>query len=65
MFPALLLVVWEAVVRYGVIAPNLLPPPSDLIVTVQQLSVDGVLYQHILVSVLRVLGGFAIGAGLP
>lgn len=64
VLPALLLVIWEVVVRCGVIAPNLLPPPSDLVATVQQLAAGGELYRHIIVSVLRVVSGFAIGAGL-
>jgi len=62
--PTLLLIVWEGVVRGGVVAPNLLPPPSELIGTVRQLVADGALYGHIFVSVLRVVGGFTAGAAL-
>jgi sulfonate transport system permease protein len=62
--PVLLLIVWEAVVRVGLIAPNLLPPPSELVGTLRELSAGGALAQHILASSIRVLAGFAIGAGL-
>jgi sulfonate transport system permease protein len=62
--PALLLALWEAVVRLGVVAPNLLPPPSALVETLNELAQSGDIFRHILVSSLRVLAGFGIGAGL-
>jgi sulfonate transport system permease protein len=64
LLPTLLLIVWEGAVRSKIVAPNLLPPPSELIGTLQQLMADGALYGHILVSVLRVLSGFVAGAAL-
>ena len=60
--PTVLLALWEAAVRGGLIAPNLLPPPSALLATVQELATGGALLQHILVSSARVASGFAIGA---
>jgi sulfonate transport system permease protein len=62
--PVLLLIVWEAVVRAGLIAPNLLPPPSELVGTLRELSAGGAILQHVLASSLRVLVGFSIGASL-
>ncbi len=62
--PAILLVVWEAVVKLGVVAPNLLPPPSELVTTVGDLARSGDIFTHIGVSSLRVAVGFGIGAGL-
>jgi sulfonate transport system permease protein len=62
--PAVLLVIWEAVVRGGLVPANLLPPPSALVATVRELLADGELQGHMLVSSLRVLAGFSIGAAL-
>lgn len=62
--PVLLLTVWEGVVRAGLVAPNLLPPPSRLIGTLVELSAGGVILGHLAASLARVLAGFAIGATL-
>jgi sulfonate transport system permease protein len=62
--PILLLIVWEGAVRGGLIASNLLPPPSELVGTVRELIAGGEYFDNILVSTARVLAGFAIGAGL-
>jgi len=64
ILPASLLLFWEGVVRAGLIAPNLLPPPSALVATVGELASSGQFVGHILISSLRVLAGFSIGAAL-
>lgn len=64
ILPVALLLAWEISVRAGWIAPNLLPPPSELAGTLRRLASRGELYQHIAVSSLRVLVGFSIGAAL-
>lgn len=64
VFPALLLITWEVVVRAGWVNGHLLPPPSELIVTLGDLSASGALYSHIGISSLRVLVGFLIGVSL-
>jgi sulfonate transport system permease protein len=62
--PVVLLVVWEAVVRAGWVSAHLLPPPSELVVTLGDLGSQGALLGHIGISSLRVLIGFSIGASL-
>jgi len=62
--PVAVLVLAEAAVRSGWIAPNLLPAPSDVIAALAQMIRDGQLAQHVLASTLRVAGGFALGAVL-
>jgi sulfonate transport system permease protein len=64
VFPLLLLLAWEGTVRAGWIASNLLPPPTYLLSTLQELLSHGEIYQHIAASSLRVLIGFATGATL-
>lgn len=62
--PVAVLALAEAAVRFGWIAPNLLPAPSDVAAALAQMLRDGQLTQHVLASTLRVAGGFALGAGL-
>ena len=62
--PAILVVLWELVVKVGWVAPHLLPPPSELVSTVADLIKSGDIFTHIGVSSLRVLAGFGIGAAL-
>jgi sulfonate transport system permease protein len=64
LVPAVLVIVWEAVVRAGWVSPHLLPPPSELVTTLADLAGNGTLLGHIGISSLRVLIGFFIGAGL-
>ncbi|MDR7481455.1 MAG: ABC transporter permease [Armatimonadota bacterium] len=61
--PAALVVLWEAAVATRVLDPRFFPPPSLVVLTLARLVADGTLVQHTLVSVARVLGGFAIGGG--
>jgi len=62
--PLALVVIWEAAVQLGGVSAHLLPPPSELVVTLSELAASGELLRHIGVSSLRVLVGFAIGAVL-
>lgn len=60
--PVLILVVWETVVRGGLVNATVLAPPSKLPGTVWELVQNGKLLQGILVSSTRALVGLAIGA---
>ncbi|RZI56517.1 MAG: ABC transporter permease [Rubrivivax sp.] len=62
--PMAVLALAEAAVRFGWIAPHLLPAPSDIAAALAQMVRDGQLSQHVLASTLRVAGGFALGAVL-
>ncbi|PKO90129.1 MAG: ABC transporter permease [Betaproteobacteria bacterium HGW-Betaproteobacteria-10] len=64
IIPVILVVIWESVVRLGWVSAHLLPPPSELISTLRELIDNGELAGHIGISTLRVVIGFAIGAGL-
>lgn len=59
--PALLLALWEALCRFGVVAPNLLPAPSAVLRALADLWASGELWGHIEVTLLRVLLGFLLG----
>ena len=63
VLPVSLLLALEAASRLGWIAPHLLPPPSEVLDTLWWLLGQG-LAGHVAASSLRVLAGFAAGAGL-
>lgn len=60
--PLLLVALWEGAVRVGLLDARFFPPPSLVLETFARLLADGTLARHTLVSVVRVLAGFAIGA---
>jgi sulfonate transport system permease protein len=64
VLPALLLVVWEALSRFGVTPPNLLPAPSAVLKSLRDLWVAGELWGHIEITLLRVLLGFLAGTAV-
>ncbi|WP_223436492.1 MULTISPECIES: ABC transporter permease [unclassified Pseudomonas] len=61
--PVLILLVLEFVVRIGWLPSYQMPAPSEIALTLRDLA-EGALWKHISTSLLRVLLGFAIGAGL-
>jgi sulfonate transport system permease protein len=63
LLPLALLLLAELAVRHGWVAANLLPAPSDVLATLQDLATQGLL-AHVGASTLRVASGFALGAGL-
>ncbi|XUY29804.1 ABC transporter permease [Agrobacterium sp. rho-8.1] len=62
VFPIVVILGWELLVRAGVIGGRLMPPPSRVLATVQELATSGDLLTHIWVTLQRVLFGFALGA---
>lgn len=63
VFAALLLLA-EWGTRTGVISPLTLPRPSDVLQTFGELYSSGLLFQHLIPSLLRLLVGAALGASL-
>src|SRR4051794_2536325 len=59
-----LLAVWEAAPRFGLIDPVFLPPFSEVIAAGGQLSQNGELYDDVSASLLRALSGFLISVVL-
>jgi len=62
--PALLLVLWEALSRFGVAPPNLLPSPLAVLKSLRDLWLTGELLGHIEITLLRVLLGFLLGTAV-
>ncbi|EHS52841.1 ABC-type transporter, integral membrane subunit, partial [Rhizobium sp. PDO1-076] len=62
LFPVALLVIWEALIRLGMIEGRLMPAPSRIFETVYELAIAGELAGHIGITLWRVLVGFFTGA---
>ncbi len=62
--PVAVLALWQGLYALGLIRPVLLPPPTRVAETFWVLTVSGELPHHLVVSMRRVLEGFAIAAFL-
>lgn len=60
--PIALLLIWEALVRTGVLDARFFPPPSVILRTLAAMTRSGVLPYHIAISVRRIILGFLLGA---
>jgi sulfonate transport system permease protein len=54
-------ILWEIAVRTGMANGRLMPPPSRIIAILGELAGSGDLWIHTQVTLLRVIGGFAVG----
>jgi sulfonate transport system permease protein len=63
ILPLLLIALMESLVRFNVVPARLLPAPSDVLTTLNELAARDLLI-HVAASGARVLAGFAVGAGL-
>ncbi|HLI11740.1 MAG TPA: ABC transporter permease [Alphaproteobacteria bacterium] len=63
---AALLLLWEAASRFGLVSDIFLPSPVQVCAAIYELWADGTLWVHISASLVRILGGWALGtaAGL-
>lgn len=60
--PLMLLALWEAASRYGLVDPRFLPPLEKIARTAWTETLDGALFTDLGASLTRNLAGFAIGA---
>lgn len=60
--PVVLILLWELGSRTGIIPPRILAAPSQVVVTLVELSLSGELWANLGVSLARALTGFAIGS---
>lgn len=61
LLPALLFALWSVGSARGWIAPQILPPPERVFDSLEDLATSGDLVRHTLISLQRVLVGFAAG----
>ncbi|MCG5214788.1 ABC transporter permease subunit [Streptosporangium soli] len=62
--PVLIVVLWEGAARLGILPPEKLSPPSDVLSVGLRLTLDGTLGLHLLHSLLRAFVGLAVGGVL-
>ncbi|MGI4858288.1 MAG: ABC transporter permease, partial [Janthinobacterium lividum] len=62
--PVLLVVLWEAFARTGLVSAQVLPAPSRVVETAWGLAKTGQLFVDLGVSLLRALTGFVIGGAI-
>lgn len=64
LLPIAILAAWEIAARVGWLSSRILPEPFAVLKAGVALAATGELWQHVKVSSLRALSGFAIGGGL-
>jgi sulfonate transport system permease protein len=62
--PALILLIWQAGSKLGLIRPEFLPAPSEILDAAYRLTVSGELPANIAVSFRRAISGFLVGGSL-
>ena len=64
ILPVLLLAVWQGAVQVGLLSSRVLPAPTAVAAAGWRLAASGELEEHIRISFLRAITGFAIGGGI-
>ena len=64
ILPVGLALAWEILATLGLVSTRLLPPPSQILRTLGDLAVRGVLLDHVLTTLGRVAAGFVLGAAV-
>ena len=60
IFPAVILIIWLVGARYALWNSYVIPPPTAVALTLEQLVTSGLLLQHIGISLYRVFAGFSL-----
>ena len=53
--------IWELAIQGGWISPLFLPAPSTIVTALHELAISGLLWQHVGISLLRIVGGWLTG----
>lgn len=64
MLPLAILLVWQAVVQYGLVPARILPLPTSVAAAAWRLTLSGELLADVWVSTLRALAGLLVGGGI-
>ena len=62
VLPIIIIIIWYLLTITETVRNNLLPPPQEVIDELLNLSSDGTLFSHILITLSRVFYGFVFGA---
>lgn len=59
--PIFILIFWEFLSRTSIIDPRFFPPPTQIVSTLSGLLTNGELYEHVGISLFRIVIGFLLG----
>ncbi|SDN40336.1 NitT/TauT family transport system permease protein [Tenuibacillus multivorans] len=59
--PIFMLLIWEVLSQTAIIDPRFFPPPTKIIETLVGMGTSGELFEHVQVSLIRILAGFLLG----
>jgi NitT/TauT family transport system permease protein len=59
--PIFMLIIWELLSRTNSIDARFFPPPTEIILTLFDMGASGKLFDHVGISLMRILGGFLAG----
>ena len=62
ILPVAFVLIWEGCVRFGIIDPRFLPPPSKIAINYWELLLSGEIYRHTVASLKRVAIGLSLAA---
>jgi ABC-type nitrate/sulfonate/bicarbonate transport system permease component len=60
--PVTVLILWEGLVRFGVLDDRFFPPPSEVLVLLVEMVLSGEILVHLAASLQRIILGFLLGA---
>src|SRR5262249_61488726 len=61
LLPLALALAWELAVRFGLSSGRLVPPPTKVFATIDELARSGELAHHVAATLTRVAAGFGLG----
>ena len=59
--PLFMLLLWEGLSRTGLVDSRFFPPPTAIIETFIEMAANGTLFDHLSISLMRIVGGFLLG----
>ncbi len=60
--PFIVLLIWEITIRLEILNPIFFPPPSEVAVVLYKMIISGELWEHLSISLQRIILGFFLGA---
>lgn len=64
LVPILLIIIWQILVKFGLLSTRVLPAPTDVLVAGVRLASTGELWRNLLISTFRAAIGFLIGGSI-
>ncbi len=59
--PLFILLLWELLSRFEIVDSRFFPPPTAIVATFFDMAQSGTLFEHLGISLMRIMGGFLLG----